>query len=83
MMTTTAMPRFDVDHEERKQVVYHTYKNALEKGDKNVYFLDGSRIFVMAGEEDYYSGTVEGNHVNDLGFMYIAKVLGDMIEKIL
>ena len=26
---------------------------------------------------------VEGNHVNDLGFMYIAKVLGDMIEKIL
>lgn len=82
MMTTTAMPRFDIDHKERKEVVYQTYKNAVDNGDENVYFLDGNTIYSICGDDDF-SGTVEGNHANDLGFTFIAKVLGDMIEKIL
>lgn len=81
MLTTTALPRVDKDYYERKKVVYNTYCDALAKGDKNVYFYDGGKIYEMCGGD--YEGTVEGNHPNDLGFTYIAKVLGDKIAELI
>ncbi len=65
------------DEERRLAVVEKTYRNAIERGDKNVYFIKGSELMKYAKNE----GTVDNCHPNDLGFASMAQVLGDLIEK--
>jgi len=79
MMTSTTMPRFSDDAEARKEIIYKTYTDALAKGDKNVYFIDGRAAMAECG----YDGTVEGCHPNDLGFYFISKAVGEIVEQIL
>jgi len=67
------------DEEIRRSIVEKTYRNALESGDRNVYFIDGRTLMALAGNE----GTVDGCHPNDLGFASMAKAVGDVLEKIL
>ena len=78
-MTTTTLERYFESREKRREIIYRTYKNALDSGDKNVYFWDGGKEFEP--HQDY--GTVEGCHPNDYGFVEIAKSLEKIIEKIL
>lgn len=68
------------DEKNRKKVIIKTYENALANGDKNVYFIDGERIFDMFGGD---SCTVDRTHPNDMGFMCMAKTLIPVIEQIL
>ena len=67
----------------RKEIIYRTYKNAVDAGDKNVYFLDGQTFYDSVGV-DYC--TVDDTHPNDLGFYLMAKafspVLGEVLEKL-
>lgn len=63
----------------RLEIIKTTYKNAVESGDRNVYLIDGRTLMEMAGDE----GTVDNCHPNDLGFMSMAKALGDVLEKVL
>ena len=63
----------------RREVIYETYKYARERGDRNVYFIDGAGVF--RGYEDMT--TVDTCHPNDLGFFLMAKAFGDEIEKAL
>ena len=79
MMSATSMPRFQDNRDLRRDIIYKTYKNACDAGDKNVYFWDGTAEFEPYSE----FGTVEGCHPNDHGFVGIAKSLESMIEKIL
>ena len=69
----------------RWEVIKRTYENALKRGDKNVYLVDGGSIFercdVLGVAAD--SCTVDGTHPNDLGFACMAKVLGDAIKRVL
>lgn len=81
MLTTTPKLYYLGENEERKQVVYQTYMNAVNAGDKNVYFLDGSKVCDECIDGPV-GATVEGSHLNDLGFTYLAKALGDLMEKI-
>jgi len=75
-MTSTAQARFFDDLQGRKEVVRRTYENALAAGDRNVYFLDGSRIY------DGCDGTtVEGCHANDFGFWLQAEAVGEVLKK--
>lgn len=53
--------------------------NRKNKGDSNIYFLDGS--FVLG--EDYYECTVDGGHPSDLGSYRIAKALLKKIKEIM
>ena len=78
-MTTTTLERYFESREKRREIIYRTYKNALDSGDKNVYFWDGGKEFEP--HQDY--GTVEGCHPNDYGFVEIAKSLEKIIKKIL
>lgn len=64
---------------ERLSVIRNTYENAIGAGDKNIYMLDGRQLMQYAGNE----GTVDNCHPTDLGFASMAKVLGDLLEKIL
>lgn len=60
-------------NKERRDIIRKTWQNAIARGDKNVYFVDGETLF--AGDlRD--SCTVDGTHPNDLGFFRIySKIL--------
>ena len=64
----------------RRDIVKATYENAVAKGDKNVYFIDGSDIFKIFGGD---SCTVDDCHPNDLGFMCMAEILIPYLRKVL
>ncbi len=65
---------------ERKAVIYTTYKNAFDNGDKNVYFIDGSEMFGVFGGEEF---TVDGCHPTDLGFFQMANVIGKKVKEVI
>ena len=65
------------DECKRRAVVEKTYKNALARGDKNVYFIDGAALTALCGNE----GTVDNCHPTDFGFAAMAKALIELIER--
>ncbi len=67
------------DEERRLEIVKKTYENAIQSGDKNVYFIPGPKLMELCKN----GGTVDDCHPNDLGFFSMAQVLGDVIEEIL
>ncbi len=69
----------DSDHRQRRDIVKETYEIAL-KNNENVYFIDGSTIFEGQCANDC---TIDYVHPTDIGFMYIAKRIGDILEKLL
>lgn len=71
---------FDADSRERRQIVFDTYQQALNQGDKNVYFLDGETFF---GTEDRFACTNDCLHPNDLGMYRMAKAVYPVLAKIL
>ena len=56
-----------------------TYENALARGDRNVYLIDGPTLMAIAGNE----GTVDGTHPTDLGFFSMAQALIPVLKEIL
>ncbi|MBO5845514.1 MAG: hypothetical protein J6Q77_02595 [Clostridia bacterium] len=79
MMSSVSLPRVHDDRDARIEVIRDTYRSALDAGDKNVYFINGAELF--ADIEDI--ATIEGCHPNDIGFLYMANAVGDVLEKIL
>jgi len=65
---------------ERREIIRATYTHAVEAGDKNVYFIDGSTLTWRFGGD---SGTVDGCHPNDLGFMCMALGIGEVVKSAL
>lgn len=76
-----SVPKYtlNADLEQRLAVIKETYNNAVNSGDKNVYLLTGPELMEPVKDE----GLVDGCHPTDLGFSSMAKVLGDLLEKIL
>lgn len=64
----------------RKEIIYKTYQNAVNNGDKNVYFIDGKTIYDF---EDRDACTVDGCHPNDLGFYRMGKAICPIVENAL
>ena len=88
MATRTNIPGFPYEvneMQERKNIIFGTYQNAINAGDKNVYYIDGGEAFKLVESIDVNpdSCTVDGCHPNDLGFACMAKVFGDEISKAL
>jgi hypothetical protein len=54
--------------------------SAVEKGDKNVYFIDGRSLF---GDDYTDCCTVDGCHPNDLGFLRMAQKIGQMVKELI
>ncbi len=63
----------------RLEIIRRTYNNAIERGDRNVYLIEGPSLMELAGNE----GTVDNCHPTDLGFFSMAKALVSVLEKIL
>ena len=76
----TSRPKVFLNQEEieRKEIIKTTYNNAKNRGE-NVYFVDGQEMFKLFGGD---SGSVDGTHPNDLGFMCISEAVGKAFEKI-
>ncbi|MBQ7045850.1 MAG: SGNH/GDSL hydrolase family protein [Clostridia bacterium] len=71
--------RLNDEHKARIEVIKTTYQNAVDSGDKNVYFIDGPTLMQYAKNE----GTADDVHPNDLGFVSMAQVIGDLLEKLI
>ena len=75
-------PDFEADVEgntTRRNVIYETYRSAVNSGDKNIYFIDGETLFGDIGRD---SCTVDGCHPNDLGFMRMAEAIYPVLKKL-
>ena len=70
----------NLETKQRRDIIYQTYKNALDRGDKNVYFIDGKTLF---GATDRYACTADGLHPNDVGARRMAEAIEPTIRKIL
>ena len=64
----------------RRDIVKRTFETALSRGDRNVYFIDGTEMLNIFGGD---SGTVDGCHPNDLGFYCMAKALEPVLKTVL
>ena len=64
----------------RRDVIKKTFDNAVNSGDKNVYFIDGLNVFKKYGY-GWGEPTLEGVHPTDLGFSLIAKAIGEVFEE--
>lgn len=82
IMMTRPKISYEPDEIRRREIVRKTYENAVNRGDKNVYFLDGETFY---GDVDRDLCTVDGIHPNDLGFYRMASavkpLLASLIEK--
>ena len=74
-------PKYNLNEDEKKrlEIIKTTYQNALNKGDKNVYFIDGKALLGEIRDE----GTVDNCHPTDLGFYYMAKAVTKVLKKVL
>ena len=61
------------------EVIHATYQNAVDAGDKNVYFVDGREFF---GDKAPMC-SCDDCHPNDLGFYMMAEKIEPIIRKIL
>ena len=66
------------DSNARRAVILETYRRAMESGDENVAFIDGSKMFDGLSYDDC---TVDGCHPNDLGMYRMAVTIGSELAK--
>ena len=64
----------------RRNIIFSTYMNAVNRGDENVYFVDGTSLF---DGEFANSCTVDGCHPTDLGFYRMATSIGRVVRLVL
>lgn len=62
----------------RKNIIETTYKNALNAGDKNVYFIDNIALTKLCKNE----GTVDNCHPTDYGFASMAQAIINVLKEI-
>ena len=67
-------------NERRRQIIIADYERALKNGDKNISFIDGSKIYPERVRDDC---TIDGCHPNDMGYRYMADAIGAEIKKYL
>ena len=62
----------------RLAIIKESYERAVAAGDKNVYFIDGSKIFRGEWRDNC---TVDSTHPTDLGFSMMAESIGKVIAE--
>lgn len=71
---------YSIDKIRRRDIIYKTYMNALQKDDGHVYYIDGRSLF----QDDYRDCcTVDGVHPNDIGFLRMAQSIGRMVKELI
>lgn len=70
----------DPETNRRREIIRTTFRNAVERGDRNICFIDGETLF---GKEMRDACTVDGCHPNDLGFYRMHKHILPTLREIL
>ncbi len=73
-------PNFDGASEGRalrRNLIFENYTRAFSEGDRNLFFVDGERMF---GGDCRDACTVDGCHPNDLGFYRMADAVGAVMK---
>ena len=65
---------------QRMKIVEKTYKNALARGDENVWFIPGNDLLSPELEGNY---NVDGSHPNDLGFFSMANAIKPVLKEMI
>jgi len=73
-------PEYREDGDERREIVRATYQNAVSRGDKNVYYIDGIELF---GTEDRDMCITDCTHPTDLGMYRMANVIQPVLKEML
>lgn len=68
------------ENEKRRLIIEEDYMRALAEGDKNIFFVDGSKIYPADLRDEC---TSDGCHPNDIGYSYMASAIGAVVEKAL
>lgn len=80
VMMSMPKARYDAQNRERREVIKQTYKNAVARGDRHVWFIDGEQFF---GETDRDLCSLDTIHPNDLGFYRMAKIIEPVLREAL
>lgn len=72
IMISKADPWHQYEMLERRDIIRRTYRNAIADGDKNVYFIDGSKTY---GEDGRFACTSDMLHPNDIGYRLMSERL--------
>lgn len=82
VMISRPTATFDDDARARRDIIKKTYENAINNGDKNVYFVDGEEFFKDCPEdaEVCFTDTI---HPTDLGFYKMTEVIEPVIKRAL
>jgi hypothetical protein len=67
----------NADHDARREIVRATYEAARRRGDKRVFFVDGSTLFEDADRD---ACAVDRCHPNDLGFYRMARGIAPVVR---
>ena len=65
---------------DNRQAVLDNFRFARERGDRNVYYIDGGEIFRGPHEDQC---TVDGTHPTDIGFSLMADAIGCALRQAL
>ncbi len=65
---------------DRRNVILDTYKQANANGDKDIFFIDGEKLF---GDFNRDACTVDTCHPNDFGFFRMAEYITPYLKKCL
>ena len=80
IMVSAPNGRPDAEFIKRRDIIKASYEKAVDKGDKNVWFIDGSEMMKFSGGNE---GTVDNGHPTDLGFRRMADVIGAAVKEAL
>lgn len=69
----------DVNRKIRRDIVKQTMLNAVNSGDKAVYFIDGSKLFPRETCTDFSADCI---HPNDTGFGIMAEKITDILKNL-
>ena len=65
---------------ERKEFEQALVNELRAKGDRNIYFFDGSNSL---GGDDFFECSVDGSHPTDLGFLRMANALEPVLKTLI
>lgn len=60
-------------------VIEETYKNAIASGDMNVYYLSGTELMALSGDD----GIIDSCHPNDYGFYSMVEAISRVLKRII
>ena len=80
MVSRTGGGKRSADMDARREVILKTYHNALEAGDRKVWFVNGADLL---GDTDLDLCSVDGAHPTDIGFLRMADGLEPLLREIL